>query len=204
MHPEILTAEQEVLLPLLKNFQKDFGLAGGTAIALQIGHRRSVDLDLFSLEEFDNSHLRRRITESGFNIQKNLRDQTGEYTVLVNGVQCTFLHYPFSISFDQEWNTIISMPALLTLAATKAYTLGRRPKWKDYVDLYFIFKKFHSIQEVEKKAKNIFQGEFNAKMFRAQLSYFRDINYSEKIDPLPGFEVNEETVKKELTEFSLQ
>lgn len=204
MHLEVLTPEQEKLLSLVKIFKKDFGLAGGTAIALQIGHRKSVDFDLFNLQEFDNSQIRKQITKNDFQIQNSIRDEDGQYTILVNGVQLTFLHYPFPIDFNNYLKDIISLPDLLTLAATKAYTLGRRPKWKDYVDLYFILKDHHSIQEIEEKGKNIFQNEFNSKMFRAQLSYFQDINYSEKIDYLPGFEVDNDTIKKELTEFSLQ
>jgi hypothetical protein len=204
MHLEVLTSEQKKLLDLVEHFKRDFGLGGGTAIALQIGHRRSIDFDLFNLQEFENSRVRKEIIKNDFQIQKSIRDEEGEYTILVNGIQLTFLHYPFPIEFNQYLENIISLPDLLTLAATKAYTLGRRPKWKDYVDLYFILKDHHSIQEVEEKGKNIFQDEFNAKMFRAQLSYFQDINYSEKIDHLPGYEADEDTIKKELIEFSLQ
>jgi hypothetical protein len=204
MHLEALTPEQAKLLELIKYFKRDFGLAGGTAIALQMGHRKSVDFDLFSLQDFENSRIRKQITEHGFRIQNSIRDEDGQYTILVNGVQLTFLHYPFPIDFNKHLKDMISLPDLLTLAATKAYTLGRRPKWKDYVDLYFILKDHHSLQEVEEKGKNIFQNEFNAKMFRAQLSYFQDINYSEKIDYLPGFETDNDTIKKELTELSLQ
>ena len=46
MHKEILTKEQLELLPTIKFFSKDFGLVGGTAIALHIGHRHSIDFDL--------------------------------------------------------------------------------------------------------------------------------------------------------------
>ena len=49
MHKEILTDEQINLLPLVQLFNKDFGLVGGTAIAFHIGHRESIDFDLFSL-----------------------------------------------------------------------------------------------------------------------------------------------------------
>jgi len=61
MHKDILTKEQQKLLPLVGEFAKDFGLVGGTAIALNIGHRRSIDFDLFSLKEFDNYQIKRKI-----------------------------------------------------------------------------------------------------------------------------------------------
>ena len=47
MHKEILSKYQIELLPLLKQFKREYYLVGGTAIALHIGHRRSIDFDLF-------------------------------------------------------------------------------------------------------------------------------------------------------------
>ena len=49
-HKEILTKEQLELLPVVGGFLKDFGLVGGTAIALHIGHRESIDFDMFLLK----------------------------------------------------------------------------------------------------------------------------------------------------------
>ena len=203
MHKEILTIKQKKLLPLLKEFSADFGLAGGTAIALHIGHRQSIDFDLFSLSLFDNFKIRNLISKQA-KIEQVLQDEKGQYTVVVGGVRLTFLYYPFKIVFDHWFDKTISLPSLLTLAATKAYALGRRAKWKDYVDLYFIMKKFHSLREIVKEAKKIFGFEFNEKTFRSQLAYFSDIDYSEKIIYQPGWEVKDEEIKKELINFSLQ
>jgi hypothetical protein len=95
------------------------------------------------------------------------------------------------------------MPDLLTLAAMKAYALGRRAKWKDYVDLYFVINKYHSIDKIVKRAEEIFKGEFNGRVFREAISYFKDVNYSEEVEFLPGFKVSDKEIKKKLTEFSL-
>ncbi len=57
MHREILTEEQSKLLSLAGKFAKDFGLVGGTAVALHLGHRESIDFDLFSDQEFKNQRL---------------------------------------------------------------------------------------------------------------------------------------------------
>ena len=57
MHKEILTEVQNELLPMVKSFQKKFTLVGGTAIALHIGHRESLDFDLFSREPFRNYEI---------------------------------------------------------------------------------------------------------------------------------------------------
>ncbi len=202
MHEEILTKEQMELLPVIKCFKKNFGLVGGTAIALQIGHRQSIDFDLFTFEKFYNFKIKKIISSQKLNINKTYKDESGQFTFIVNNVQFTFFSYPFKINYSKNFKNIIKMPDLLTLVAMKAYTLGRRAKWKDYVDLYFIIKKY-SMKQIITRAKNIFKGEFNARIFREQLSYFDDINYDEKITYLPGFEVNDEKIKKELINFSL-
>ena len=204
MRQEVLTKEQAELLPLVKKFIKNFGLVGGTAIALQIGHRRSIDFDLFSDREFNNAKIRQLIITSGHKIGKVHKDETGQFTFFVNKVQFTFFHYPFKIEFSEHFEKILSMPDLLTLAAMKAYALGRRAKWKDYVDLYFIINKYHSIKKIVMKSQAIFKGEFNERIFREQLAYFKDIDYREEIDYLPGLAVSDEKVKKELIKFSLE
>mgnify|MGYP001582739337 CR=1 FL=1 len=180
MHKEILTEEQIKLLSLVKKFNKDFGLVGGTAIALQIGHRRSIDFDLFTFKGFSNLKIRQKVRAAGGKINKVYKDEKGQFTFFVNNVQFTFFHYPFEINFSEVFGGVLKMPDLLTLAAMKAYALGRRAKWKDYVDLYFIIKDRFSVGDISRYGKKLFGGEFNEKIFRNQLAYFNDINYTEK------------------------
>ncbi len=186
---------------LIKRFSDKFGLVGGTAVAFQIGHRRSIDFDLFTLVDFNGEKVKSIIRES-FKIQSTLVENPGELTLVAGGVRLTFYKYPFGITFSRKFEDIIKMPDLLTLAAMKAHALGRRAKWKDYVDLYFIFKK-HSFNEIAKKAEELFKGEFNEKLFREELAYFNDIDYSEKIAYLEGFEVEDDIIKESLKEMSL-
>mgnify|MGYP001617157496 CR=1 FL=1 len=201
-HKEVLTKEQLGMLPLIEKFYSDFGLVGGTAIALYLGHRRSIDFDLFSRKKFGNLKIRK--TVSGFkNIDAVLRDEEGEYTIIVNGVKIKFFNYPFKADYRENLTKRIKLPDLLTLAAMKAYALGRRAKWKDYVDLGLIMKKYSGPEKIIRKAERIYSNEFNEKMFRSQLAYFKDIDYSEKVNYMPGFKKNDSEVRKELLEFSL-
>lgn len=107
-----------------------------------------------------------------------------------------------NIEATVNYKDIINMPALSTLAATKAFALGRRAKWKDYVDLYFIFNTI-SFSEVVEKTKEIFKNEFNEKLFREQISHFEDIDYSESVNFLPEKEVSDDKIKSFLTKISL-
>ncbi len=202
MHKDILTEEQRKLLPLLSEFSKDFGLVGGTAIALHLGHRCSVDFDLFSSKAFGNQSLLNKIIKH-YKTDQIIVNKLDELTLMINGVKFTFFRYPFNIAYAQELDRIIKLPDLLTLAAMKAFALGMRSKWKDYIDLYFIIKDHFSVDKISKKAKQIFAGNFNEKLFRSQLAYFEGIDYQEEIIFMPGLETDKETIKKALVEFSL-
>ena len=202
LHEEILNSAQKELLPLLGTLRKDYGLVGGTAIALHIGHRKSIDFDLFSCEKIDRKVLRKEISDFKNDLHVFV-DTEDEYTVLVGGVKVTFLRYPFGIEFPISFGDTARLPDLLTLASMKAYALGRRAKWKEYVDLFYIMKDRHSLVEIVGKASAIFGGEFNEKIFRTQLAYFKDIDYSEKIIWVSGFEMEEEEIKNILTQISL-
>jgi len=202
MHEETLSKKQVNLLPLVRLFSDQFGLIGGTAIALQIGHRKSIDFDLVTLKSLDHQKIRKIIREE-HKITSVFVEKPEELTLVVDEVKFTFLKYPFNINFPESFKKIIRMPDLSTLGAMKAFALGRRAKWKDYVDLYFILKQ-RSFLEVIKKAKEIFGNEFNEKLFREQLSYFEDIDYSEKIDYVSGFETSDEIIKSKLKDISLQ
>ncbi len=196
MHKEILTAEQNKLLPLVESFANDFGLVGGTAIALHLGHRRSVDFDLFTDRPLHNQSILNKILKN-YKIDLLVVNKLDELTLALSGVKLTFFRYPYKIDYHHKFGKT-KIPDLLTLSAMKAYALGRRAKWKDYVDLYFITKDHHSISQICERTKKIFGAEFNEKMFRAQLGYFNDINYSEQVDYMPGFEVGDNEIKKAL------
>ena len=98
----------------------------------------------------------------------------------------------------------IRIPDLLHLAAMKSYALGRRAKWKDYLDLYFILRDYYSLDAVISKAENLFAGLFSAKLFRQQLCYFDDVDYAEEVAFMAGYEVSEEDVKAYLTNIATQ
>jgi len=198
MHREALTEKQIELLPLIKSFSKGFYLVGGTAIALQIGHRRSIDFDLSTKRGINQRDLKNTIKEYKFQIEEILHEDINELTMIVRGVKITFFNYPFEIIPEVNFEGIIKMPTVLDLAAMKAYTLGRRARWKDYCDLYFILRDHLSLKDISKRAKEVFGSLFNEKLFREQLCYFEDIDYSESIDFL-GQGVDYDDIKGLLT-----
>jgi len=181
MHTEIFTAGQVELLPFIKEFKRSFYMVGGTAIALHLGHRRSIDFDLFTSSQLNKTRIKAKLLHIPFN-QTPVFEDYDQLHLLVNNVKLTFFSYPYSVNHLINIGSIISIPSLLSLAAMKAFALGRRAKWKDYVDLYFILREHYTIQEISREAENIFNQQFSEKLFREQLAFHKDIDYTEPVE----------------------
>jgi len=175
MFQEALSDKGRKIFPALKNFS-DFYLAGGTALALQIGHRVSIDFDLFSEAEISKNLLdkaKKIFLGSSVAVSVNNPD---ELTVFVDGIKVTFLKYPFPVLSDFIEHEGIKMLNIKELVATKAYTIGRRGSYKDYIDLYFVLKEnYSSLAEIIKMAEKKYKEQFNSRLFLEQLVYFEDI-----------------------------
>lgn len=202
MHEEVLNPAQQCLLPLLSQFRREYYLVGGTAIALHIGHRRSVDFDLFKATAINHKRNLDRIVAAGISHQVTRR-VVEQMNLVVNGVKLTFFQYPFPISPEEKFKDVFRMPSLISLAAMKAYALGRRSKWKDYVDLYFLLTQHFSLSEVVEKSIELFGELFSEKLFRAQLSYFADVDYTEKVEYLIVNPPSDDEIKATLTRIAL-
>lgn len=200
-HKEVLNDKQIELLPLIGEFKREYYLVGGTAIALYLGHRRSIDFDLFKFAPLNRKKNLEKVQSSGFPsiVTWNVTDQMN---LVVNEVKVTFFQYPFQIKANNSFDNIIKLPELLNLAAMKAYALGRRSKWKDYVDLYFLLKKKFSIEEICQRAIEIYGDLFSDKLFRSQLSYFEDVDYSEEVDYIIPSPPSDDGIKQYLIEIS--
>jgi hypothetical protein len=191
MFKNILNQNQVDLLPLVQSFSKEFYLVGGTAIALQIGHRKSIDFDLFSGTSINRERIKKKIVASGHDFQVIFEDADQLHGV-INNVRLTFYEYPYPIQTEVQFEDVVKMPSLLTLAAMKAFALGKRAKWKDYVDMYFLLKEHFTLDQIAAHAEQIFGGMFNAKLLRQQLTYYQDVNYSEVVEYVIPSVSNEE------------
>jgi hypothetical protein len=201
MFLNILSPEQVAYLPLLQHFKREFVLVGGTAIALQIGHRKSIDFDLFKIKPLNKKSIKEKIASQNIPAQKLFENSDGIHFI-INEVKWTFFYYPFPIKGVISLDNHIKMPDLLTLAAMKFYAMGRRAKWKDYVDIYFLLKNHFTIAEVSVKATELFEDSYSEKLFRQQLAYFEDIDYSEPLEWV-GQSVTKEDIKATLLDLSI-
>lgn len=202
----ILNQNQKDLLPLIKQYQSDYYLVGGTAIALYLGHRESIDFDLFTCENKNQLKTMLDLQKKSKLSVKSIFQSKDQAHFIVNHVKLTFLNFYFDIPAKIVFEGI-KMPNLLTLAAMKAFALGGRAKWKDYVDLYFILKHNILLDEIIVRANELFNSEtstlFNFRNFLEQLMYYEDINYEEEVIYCGNHKPNQQMVKEYLTNSSL-
>lgn len=177
MHIETITSRRIKILDKLKNFH-EYYLVGGTALALQIGHRISVDFDLFSGKEIPENFLDK--------VEKVFKDfkiivkinNSEQLTVEVDGTKIDFVKYPFPLISGFMRFRGINMLKVPEIAAIKARVLGRRPNLKDYLDLYFILKEKHlTLKKIIDIAERKYKDEFDARLFLEQLIYLKDVKF---------------------------
>ena len=92
MYKEILNIRQLELLSLMSQFKREFYLVGGTAIALYIGHRRSIDFDLFKFSSINHKRNLDKVVAAGFDFVVTRR-VVEQMNLIVNEVKITFGNY---------------------------------------------------------------------------------------------------------------
>lgn len=172
---EILDKKRQAIFSRLSVFKNSGYLAGGTALALQINHRKSVDFDVF-VEKPITGYLRKKINKV-FGKQEfyiNTSDQISFKTKGEIGV--TFVWYYYPLLYPSIKTHFLNLASVDDIATDKAETIGRRAVWRDYVDIFFLLKKnIITLEKIMKLAKRKFQGEFVETQFLQQLPYFTDL-----------------------------
>lgn len=177
-------------------FVKNFYLAGGTALAIQFGHRESIDLDFFSREKFSVSDMEKELSLIGKFILSKKDDRTLDG--ILDGVKISFFHYDYDLIYPLiEFNNI-QIADERDIACMKLDAVSSRGSKKDFIDIYFLLEKY-SLSELidffERKYKNI---EYNKLHILKSLAYFIDA----EDEPMPVMikNVEWEEVKKKIIE----
>jgi len=178
---------------------KDVGiLAGGTALSMQINHRISYDFDVFTDKPIDDRFLL-KLKKIFWEYEVEPMVDTGdELTVMLSGnVKLSFVYFPF-VKLEKAVETdSLDLFSINDLLANKAYALGRRKTWRDYVDIYWALKNnLIDLKKLITITEQKFDGVFSTKLFLEQLVYFSDVAEIE-VD-WTGEKVENEDIKKYL------
>jgi hypothetical protein len=119
-----------------KKISRGFYLAGGTAMALHLGHRLSIDLDFFTPEHFDINTLEESLQELG----SYSRERVAEDTLLgsLEDLRVSFFRYHYRILENPLQALETNFLQLPDLAAMKIEAIAQRNTKRDFVDLYFL------------------------------------------------------------------
>jgi len=196
MYKEILSKKTEHILTKIgknKTFE-DFYLAGGTALALQINHRKSIDLDWFSNKLFSTRKLKEELKKIG-NLKIN-EEEENTLNCILDGVKISFFYYPYKNLFSFVKYRDVKLADIRDIACMKIVAISSRGSKKDFIDMFFLLKEF-SLKKLlrlfDKKYKGI---KYNHVHILKGLTYFEE---SEK-EPMPIIigEINWRDVKKEI------
>lgn len=160
-----------------------FYLAGGTGLALQVGHRRSVDFDLFAEGVFDPADLRAQLTGlAGLEIRQIRR---GTLHLELGGILVSFLHYPYPRLFPCREFEQLLVADPRDIACMKVDALASRGSRRDFVDLYMAATQ-HGLREILGWFEQKYTGApYNRVHVLKALTYFTDAER----DPMPNMMV---------------
>ncbi len=197
MFYDILDKKRIGLLPLFKSFKKKFYLAGGTALALQIGHRDSIDFDFFSEKSFDTKkwfeHLREVFDG---HMLLNIQEEKNTLTILVDDtVKISFFTHNYKLIKEPIDDKNISLACVEDIGCMKLSAITARATNKDYIDLYFILK-IMSLADLLEYA-HVKYSQLERNLILKSLVYFDDVTL-EKILFKNNNDVTFEEVKNTL------
>lgn len=164
-------------------------LGGGTAIALQIGHRKSLDLDFFTQTQFNEAQWQQKLEEEvGFDlIQKDWQTLVGS----VQDIKFSLFYYKHALIGETKDFYNIKLASLEDLSAMKLDTVISRGTRRDLIDIYFLAQKFSlssMFEFYDRKFGNFKDREI---MIKKALIYFEDAEKDETPDMLIPFDWNE-------------
>ncbi len=198
LHTEVLPEETQRALSACIDFdflEPDWYLAGGTALALQVAHRSSEDLDFFTQrKQFDIEFLDNALTQKGD--WETTQTRAGTLHGILEGAKMSFIAYPF---FHPSPIRIqcgkVQMLVPDDIMAMKIFAISQRGRKRDFVDMYW-YCSLHrgSLQGTIRRVVAQFPGkEHNVPHFIKSLLYFEDA----EDDPMPqlNFEADWEKIK---------
>lgn len=179
-HPEVITPEAAAVLDELQPVLSGrFYLGGGTGLALQLGHRRSFDLDLFHTATFDEEQLLPRIQHlEGFELLG--RDRSTLHTH-IRSTKVSFLGYPYPLLFPLRRFGALDVAAPPEIGAMKISAIAGRGTRRDFIDVYVLAQGEGLASLLEAFRQKYREAKYSTVHVLKSLTYFED---AEK-DPMP-------------------
>jgi hypothetical protein len=196
LHLESIDAKTLELLKRLISLDvfKDLRLVGGTSLALQLGHRKSVDINLFGELNADEFEISKALSQ--FN-QVNVLHQTKSIRVYsINGIKTDIVNFPYPWLMPSIIEDDIVLAQIIDIAAMKLAAVAGRGTKKDFIDIYFILQQMSLAEMIEQYLKKYYDG--SVFIVLKSLTYFNDAEIEEM--PVMLIPTDWEDVKTLITE----
>ncbi len=182
MHPKVLSPRAWTVARRLVRAEhcEGWALAGGTGLALQLGHRISHDLNFFRAGAFDPTTLIDALSRLG-SLQVQARSE-GTLHVLLNGVRLSFLRAQAPLLFPGTPYRGLVIADPRDIAVMKVAAIGERGSRKDFIDLYFYLRSGGAIEPLLGLARRRFTAvDYNEYHLLKSLVFFDDA----ETEPMP-------------------
>ncbi len=178
----------------IKEFE-NLRLVGGTALALHIGHRHSIDLDLFGKFNLSHNEVKQTIEKEKINLVLNY-ETNSIYSCICDGIKVDIVNYPIAWFSSPIIEGGIQLASLEDIVAMKLKAVADRGSKKDFIDIYFLLNYF-SMEEMLQLFNKKFP-EIALFMVVKSLTYF--IDAEEQVMPKMFIPTSWEAVKEKLCE----
>lgn len=180
---------EKTLIPNSKKYLEILGrsgllsnayLAGGTGLALQLGHRISEDLDFFTTIDFTPRNFSSELSK----IFKFQEDRTSKGTLIgsINGIRFSIFNYDYPLIYPPVEYLSLKIADIRDIAAMKIDTIGSRGMKRDFIDLYYICRSGHELNFLLKiYEKKYHKSRPSITHLKKSLIYFEDA----ETDPMP-------------------
>lgn len=199
IHTEILTEKQIEILRKIRSLPDGSYMAGGTALALQLGHRTSLDFDFYTNDHFETEIVLKSL-QNDLGIIKVDRVTKDTFICTADGVSISLFYYPYEklsplVEFE---NT--KLASIEDIAAMKMIAISMRGKRRDFIDAYYLLQKFSLDEIIEFTLKKY--PSYQPMVILKGLIYFKDAEDEDLSRGIKIFDNNFswEGAKKKITE----
>lgn len=142
LHGHILNQTQQTVLPRLDFLANTpIYMGGGTALALQLGHRTSVDFDLYNPEKFDVQSLRKLFLKKIPETKVLNEHPNGTLQLNIGSVDVSVFYHPYPLIGQLVEFQPVKLASLEDISASKIAAIVQRARQRDFVDIYYLSQK---------------------------------------------------------------
>lgn len=200
-YPEILNTRQKKVLACLEFLKAfPFYLAGGTALALQLNHRTSLDFDFYSTDKFDSQKVFRTFKKHCPVVSSSKEQLENTWQGTLFGINISLFYYPYKLINPLVNFSFLKLAPLEDIAAMKIVAIVQRARQRDFFDLYCLMKKMGLKKIITAAFQKYPWYEENSQIVLKALTFFEEADKDNEIKNITIFDtkLNWKKVKQEI------